>query len=213
VLTARLHCRICLHLLFAWLSIDCQNFVHKEKKNPWKSRVLDALRVPVWHWHSRAHGLHVFAHCLIAFLSKSFCNPLYDTNGRGVIKCKAVYQLTHSLKRCEQRGQGSCPIRVGFFFCNNQVLSTWHIKGRSVMLSADILLVPRCSVLISHRRFPCPNRTHVALCSVDVDQMRQYFVFFYDYAMALYMAQVTWRWKVWRLVKSDWNNMESATVG
>jgi len=61
------------------------------------------------------------------------------------------------------------------------------------MLFADILLVPRCSVLISHRRFPCPNRTHVALCSVDVDQMRQYFVFFYDYAMALYVAQVTWR--------------------
>jgi hypothetical protein len=116
VLTARLHCRICLHLLFALLSIDCQNFVPKENKNHWKSRVLDALRVPVWHWHSKARGLHVFVHCLIAFLSKSFCNPLYDTNGRGVIKCKSVYQLTHSLKRCQQRGHGSCPIRVGFFF-------------------------------------------------------------------------------------------------
>jgi hypothetical protein len=61
------------------------------------------------------------------------------------------------------------------------------------MLSAYILLVPRCSVQISHRRFLRPYRAHVALCSVDVDQMRQYFVFFYDYVMALYLAQVTWR--------------------
>jgi len=61
------------------------------------------------------------------------------------------------------------------------------------MLSAEILLVPRCSALISLRRFPRPHRAHVALCSVDVGQMRQYFVFFYDYVMALYIAQIIWR--------------------
>jgi hypothetical protein len=61
------------------------------------------------------------------------------------------------------------------------------------MLSVDILLVPMCSVLISLRPFPRPHRAHVALCSVDIDQMCQYFVFFYDYVMALYIAQVTWR--------------------
>jgi len=57
------------------------------------------------------------------------------------------------------------------------------------MLSAD-LLVQRCSVLFSHFRFPRPQR---ALCSVHLNQMRQYYVLFFDYVMALYIAEVTWR--------------------
>jgi len=60
------------------------------------------------------------------------------------------------------------------------------------MLSAD-LLMQRCSVLFSHLRFPRPHWAHVALCSVHVYQMRQYYVSFFDYLMALYIAEVTWR--------------------
>jgi hypothetical protein len=42
------------------------------------------------------------------------------------------------------------------------------------MLCGHHLLVPRCSVLISHLHFPRPHRANVALCSVHVYQIRQY---------------------------------------
>ena len=57
------------------------------------------------------------------------------------------------------------------------------------MLSADVL-VQRWSVLFSHFRFPCPHR---GLCSVHVYQMHRYYVLFFEYVMALYIAEVTWR--------------------
>ena len=57
------------------------------------------------------------------------------------------------------------------------------------MLSADVL-VQRWSVLFSHFRFPRPHR---GLCSVHVYQMHRYYVLFFDYVMALYIAEVTWR--------------------